>query len=314
MGNTQVMNVFLSWSGERSKMVASALKVWMPDVLVYVKAWASAHDIDAGVRWNHELTKLLSKSSIGIIIVTPENQNAPWLMFEAGALSKSLEHSRVIPLLVGLKPSDLETPLSQFQCVESNKVGFEKIIDCLNNLSDEPLPSDRVKRILDNWWHSLEPKLDEAKKYQFDNKVIRKRSDRDVLNEVLNLVRSITRSNDREKGYLHPLDDRFIATKIDSREIFGDNGELVDWPIPSNYNISQFLDEVFYLLNKQNLISPYKYGEQWLLLNTRTEELFDYIGIEYCRSKGSIVDHVLISELDIEDGDTLKVVSPEQLV
>ena len=42
------MRVFISWSGERSKVLAQALKEWLPLVLHNVEPWMSEVDIAAG--------------------------------------------------------------------------------------------------------------------------------------------------------------------------------------------------------------------------------------------------------------------------
>jgi hypothetical protein len=63
----------------------------------------SAKDIYAGARWSHELAKQISKSNFGILCVTRESMNKPWIMFEAGGLAKSLDEGCVIPLLVDLE-------------------------------------------------------------------------------------------------------------------------------------------------------------------------------------------------------------------
>ena len=57
----------------------------------------------------------------GIICVTEVNQENPWLNFEAGALAKTLNQSRVCPYLIGMRPSDLKGPLSQFQSIHADK-------------------------------------------------------------------------------------------------------------------------------------------------------------------------------------------------
>jgi hypothetical protein len=82
------MKVFLSWSGERSKAAAQILRQWLPDVIQSIEPWMSAEDIDAGARWNSELTNKLAETRCGIICLTRDNQLAPWVHFEAGSLSK----------------------------------------------------------------------------------------------------------------------------------------------------------------------------------------------------------------------------------
>src|ERR1044071_5524752 len=94
------MKIFLSWSGERSKSVALALRAWMPLVLHYVEPWLSDKDIAAGDRWSLEVGKELEQSNYGIICLTRDNLDAPWVLFEAGALSKALSAGSVCPYLL----------------------------------------------------------------------------------------------------------------------------------------------------------------------------------------------------------------------
>lgn len=102
------MKVFLSWSGELSHKIALELREWLPFVIQSIEPYVSSEDIDKGTRWSIDIAKELEDSSFGILCVTPQNLNAPWLNFEAGALSKAFENSFVSPFLFGLKPSDLK--------------------------------------------------------------------------------------------------------------------------------------------------------------------------------------------------------------
>ena len=108
------MKVFISWSGERSLALANALRDWLPLVLQYVEPWLSKADIDAGDRWDGELSKNLSESNFGISCVTSDNFLSPWLLFEAGALAKSVDEGRLVPLLFDLDIKDLSGPLARF--------------------------------------------------------------------------------------------------------------------------------------------------------------------------------------------------------
>ncbi len=93
------MKVFISWSGKRSNALAVALKGWLPLILQYVKPWVSEKDISAGDRWARAIAGELETSNFGILCVTPENLRSEWILFEAGALSKSMLDAKVIPLL-----------------------------------------------------------------------------------------------------------------------------------------------------------------------------------------------------------------------
>jgi len=66
-------NVFISWSGERSKKVAVALYDWLPMVLQTARPWMSKEDIEKGSRGLEEIGRALETMSVGIICLTPEN-------------------------------------------------------------------------------------------------------------------------------------------------------------------------------------------------------------------------------------------------
>src|SRR6266404_1604418 len=100
------MSVFISWSGSRSKQLAQQLRNWLPNVLQAVEVWMSDVDIEAGARGIHEIFTQLERASFGVICLTPENLNAPWLLFEAGAISKKMtDKAHVCPYLLGMSPA-----------------------------------------------------------------------------------------------------------------------------------------------------------------------------------------------------------------
>src|SRR5580704_6319798 len=114
------MKVFISWSGDASRAIADSLRKWLPGVLQAVRPYFSPDDITKGARWEGEISKELAASRIGLLILTSENIEAPWLLFEAGALAKNLEKSKVCPLLFGVEPTDVKGPLVQFQAAKFN--------------------------------------------------------------------------------------------------------------------------------------------------------------------------------------------------
>ena len=98
------MKVFISWSGQRSHYIADSLRGWLPRVIQSLRPWMSDEDIAAGSRWLPEIAKELSDARVGVLCITPENQSSPWLLFEAGALSKTLDQTFVCPLLFDMRP------------------------------------------------------------------------------------------------------------------------------------------------------------------------------------------------------------------
>ena len=53
------MRVFISWSGEKSRAVAEALRDWLPSIIQVLEPWISCKDIDKGARWHNEITNQL---------------------------------------------------------------------------------------------------------------------------------------------------------------------------------------------------------------------------------------------------------------
>ena len=151
------MKVFISWSGERSKRVAQALRTFLEDVNQSIVPWLSQGDIAAGSRWRDDLAKELARTTFGIICLTPEAANSPWLLFEAGALSKSVQNSRVCPYLIGMEPKNLEGPLSQFQSKLANANDTLELLSAINKtMTTGTLTDDRLKRYFEEYWPNLE--------------------------------------------------------------------------------------------------------------------------------------------------------------
>lgn len=143
--------VFLSWSGDRSKSVAHVLYHWLPKVMPNVKPWMSTDDIPAGRQWSFELEQSLKSHGIGIICVTPENHLAPWLTFEAGALSHSIGEGKVIPFLLGMPRTMLHGPLKQFQCVTLEQDEVWRLLWSLN-AERESIAEDVLRERFSKFW------------------------------------------------------------------------------------------------------------------------------------------------------------------
>lgn len=154
------MKVFISWSGERSKALATALKEWIPLILQYAKPWVSEQDISAGARWAQAISGELESSNFGILCITPENISSEWILFEAGALSKSMLDAKVIPLLFGLELSDLSGPLSQFQALKIDQQGVMDVINAVNAVSETKASEATINQLVPALWPQLQQKID----------------------------------------------------------------------------------------------------------------------------------------------------------
>ena len=151
------MDIFLSWSGPSSQALAEILRGWLPTVLPYARPWLSSEDIRKGKRWGVELAERLEDTSYCVVCVTtPDVAIAPWVNFEAGAVSKYIEDAHVSPLLVDVKPEDLGSlPLSMFQCTRLEKKEVGRLLKSMNTASGSPIMEEDLQRNLRNTWKQL---------------------------------------------------------------------------------------------------------------------------------------------------------------
>lgn len=183
------MEVFISWSKPRSKEIANALRDWLPLVLQYVCPFVSDKDISAGERWAQAIAGKLQEANFGIICITPENITSEWILFEAGALSKSMTDGKVIPLLFGLELSDLSGPLSQFQAQKADEAGIFEIVKAINSISEKPVPDTIINRLVPSLWANLRDRLVEISAQKSVDK--HKRPQNEILEELVKDVRGL---------------------------------------------------------------------------------------------------------------------------
>jgi hypothetical protein len=189
------VKLFISWSGPVSRDVAMALRNWLPSVLQAVDPYVSSEDIDPGVRWGGDLAQQLEGTNFGILCITRDNVESPWINFEAGALSKSVERSRVVPFLFDLSPTDIpQGPLTQFQAVQPTLEGVSRLIRGMNDLS-AALPADRLQETVQVWWPRLERNLRDIREQAAHTSTSPElqRSPEDMLRELLDLTRGLQR-------------------------------------------------------------------------------------------------------------------------
>jgi hypothetical protein len=185
------MYVFISWSGDLGKSVAEVFRDWLPNVIQVIKPWMSSEDIRKGSHWSTELATKLSETKAGIFCVTPDNQDAPWLNYEAGALTRSIETDCVSPFLIGLKKSDLKGPLAQFQATDFNEKDTNLLIKTLNRALNNSLAEPTLESSFSKWWPDFNTKLEKIISTA-PPKTSSRREDRDILEEILSLSRMQT--------------------------------------------------------------------------------------------------------------------------
>jgi hypothetical protein len=183
------LKIFISWSGPRSEALAVALREWFPLVLHYVDPWLSKSDIQAGERWNVEIAKELEACNFGVICLTTENVGAPWILFEAGALAKSMQDGRVIPLLLDLDVKDISGPLAQFQTKKADQGGIRELAMSLNKTASAPVPEGQVDKLFSALWADFEKQINAIPKTGAPTRHTRPQGE--ILEELVSSIRNV---------------------------------------------------------------------------------------------------------------------------
>lgn len=151
------MNVFFSWSGDTSRKIAELFVEWLPKVVQKTEPFFSPNDVAKGTRWATEIATHLEGCSIGFLFMTQQNLTAPWIMFEAGALSKHIADSRICCLLFGVGVGDIKGPLEQFNHTVFRRDEIHRIVLTANEiLPGRTLSHEQITKIFDMWWPELE--------------------------------------------------------------------------------------------------------------------------------------------------------------
>lgn len=152
--------IFISWSGQVAQKVSRILAENLTLILPDTECFQSSEGIEKGARWSTEIATKLEESSLGILCITKENADAPWVAFEAGALSKSIKESRVVPLLLDADPSDLAGgPLAQFQATLFNKDEIGSMLKSLmRGEADDVIRKSET--IFDKFWPDMQAEVE----------------------------------------------------------------------------------------------------------------------------------------------------------
>ncbi|MDR6547893.1 hypothetical protein J2810_003979 [Chryseobacterium rhizosphaerae] len=209
------MNIFISWSGETSMKIAEELKNWIPKVLQSAKPYYTPSDIEKGTRWETEINQKLSECLVGLICLTSNNTEKPWILFEAGALSNRLDKSKVCPILFGLKKSDVTGPLARFQLTDFNKIDFLKLLQSINtSLEENAIPSALLSEVFETFYPKFEETVNTILTSENNSVSKPKRTDRSILEEILDLVRKQNNTKESAIFQMHEIIPKYNKNKL----------------------------------------------------------------------------------------------------
>lgn len=248
------MKVFISWSGNISWKVAVIFRDWLPSVIQSLEPYVSSEDIDKGARWSTDIAKELEDSTFGILCVTKENLEAPWLSFEAGALSKTMEKSFVTPFLFDIKRSEVQGPILQFQSTIFNKDDIKKMVQTLNKAcGDAGISEQRLDKSFEVWYPTLEDELNALKNESVNTNEEIKTEDVNHSSEILEEILELSRDN--QKLLRSPdskLYDDIEKVKESLERISMKNDILYERKRMSRKYSSMFFEEIMHISGKRS--------------------------------------------------------------
>ncbi|EPY4494368.1 toll/interleukin-1 receptor domain-containing protein [Klebsiella quasipneumoniae] len=212
------MKIFVSWSGSRSKAVAELFSDWLKCVIQVSQPWISTRDIDRGAIWFSEINDKLRDVSVGVVFLTQENKDKPWILFETGALAKGLTSNRVCTFLIDLKPTDLQDPLAQFNHTLPEKSGLWELIRTINSsITENPLDDKTLEKVFNTYWPQFNNGFLQALEDNPIGEIIPPRSEQDILSEILNNTRTLNQKIRKIEDdlYLTPSKANQIVTSIE---------------------------------------------------------------------------------------------------
>lgn len=160
--SNEKLEIFISWGKEPADQIANLLrklisKIFPEEVSVFVSD-SPNHGIESGEDFRISLKSKLQKSDFGILILTEYNYGRPWLMYEAGALSKA-EHARVVPIVFSEVERKMESPINSFNHLKNTFDDFLKLMITIKKRyhnSTEINSEQNLKTNLSNYWNNFD--------------------------------------------------------------------------------------------------------------------------------------------------------------
>jgi hypothetical protein len=166
------MSVFICWSGDRSHKVAFAVQTLLQSALPRLVGGKEiqvslSDDIEKGVAWFDSIIQRLQSARAGVVCVTSESVDSPWLHFEAGALAQRVAGKpsgdeagarppgpRLFTLLHGLTGAALKGPLGAYQATSTTQADVANLIRSIAVLlADTGIAANREEPVIgkDEW-------------------------------------------------------------------------------------------------------------------------------------------------------------------
>ena len=197
------MELFICWSGARSRAMARIMERRLKEIVPGLEPFVSTQ-IEKGSLWSDELRTRLSVADAGLLCLTPESVESPWIHYEAGLLAASVSDEdrepRIYTYLLGLQPGDLTGPLRSYQSTVADRDDTEQLVKDMVKPAASPGPGD-----YERWWRRLRHDLDRIPPVS--------------LQEVVPDFAGLFRSQTFNEPLMDCTDQRWLGRHSDARDV-----------------------------------------------------------------------------------------------
>jgi hypothetical protein len=128
--------VFISWTKPLGLRIARQLRTFLKSQVPGIDFFVSQDDLIPGQPWRAGLERRLQEDSLGILVITPAALTAPWIFYEAGAISAKAD-AAIVPLLFDVPAARLKEPIGAYQSLPYSEDSILRIIGMLQGLDGE---------------------------------------------------------------------------------------------------------------------------------------------------------------------------------
>ena len=192
-----VMNLFIGWSGETSGKIAPILGKWLFRTFdKHISVVSPPSSIEKGSDWGESLNKMMNGADCGLLCVTEDNVNSPWLAYEAGILSRNAQ--LVVPLLFDVYSLSFDSPFLAFQPIPFDFDGMQKLTRKLNDLlGEDALPAEELEERFPARYPTLEGLVQDT--LEESEPQTRENWERNELDEISSQLAALTKRVERLK-------------------------------------------------------------------------------------------------------------------
>jgi hypothetical protein len=195
------MKVFISWSGPSEGKVAQALRDALHSMSTgSIEAFVSNVDIPRGERGIPMIEDELASTNYGIVVLSAENKDRPWINYEGGALATAFGR-RVATVLLDLRTAEVDTPLAVFQAtIFSERQSVFELLSQIALIANPKAPPEALETLFDAQWDKIQESWEPDASTR-----TKRRTERDMLEEVVNGLRTLSKNQ-------RTLADTVVAT------------------------------------------------------------------------------------------------------